>query len=101
MFDSIFAGAGSWFSLIGSAAMLFGSFLTKKYVIPFFKVGKRKQYAQYIALIADEVTDDLRIKHPQNSWLKHLDEAIDALIAITGVAPDIAARAVNAAANRK
>ncbi|RKX21920.1 MAG: hypothetical protein DRP35_03195 [Candidatus Zixiibacteriota bacterium] len=101
MFDTIFTGASSWFSLIGSAALLLGSFLTKKYIIPFLSVGKRKQFAQYIALIADEVTDDLRKKYPQNSWLKHLDEAIDVLVDITGVAHDIASRAVNAAVNRK
>lgn len=101
MFDSIFAGANSWLSILGSTALMLGSYLTKKYIVPFLRVGKRKQYAQYIALIADEVTDDLRAKYPQSNWLKHLDEAIDALITITGVTQEIASRAVNAATFRK
>jgi hypothetical protein len=80
--------------------MLVAGNLANKYLIPFLKVGKRKNYAGYIALIADEVTDDLRNRYPDNKWLEQLDRAIDQLIIICGISPEIAKRAISAAVNR-
>jgi hypothetical protein len=81
--------------------LLLAGHLARKYVIPFLQIGKRQRYAQFIAEIADEVTDDLRNRYPQKSWLKHLDEAIEALASICGVSSEIARRAINAAVSRK
>ena len=99
--ETLFSQPGTWVSLLGSVAMLLAGWAANKYVIPFLKVGKRQQYAQFIATIADEVTDDLRNKYPDKKWLEYLDEAVDRLIAICGVSPEIARRAISAAAARK
>ena len=99
--DNVFTQAGSWFGLLGSVGLSLVAFLANKYVIPWLRVGKRQQYAEYIATIADDITDDLRLKYPDKSWLEHLDEAIDQLIAICDIESEIAKRAINAAAARK
>lgn len=91
----------SWLGMLGSAGMIFLGHLTNKYILPFLKVGKRQTYATYIASIADEVTDDLRNRYPESEWLKHLDEGVDMVISICEISPQVARRAVNAAANRK
>lgn len=99
--DNIFAQSGSLLGLLGSVGLMFAGYVAQKYVIPFLSVGKRHRYAEYIAAIADELTDDLTGRYPDRQWLEHLDEAVDQLIAICGVGPDIARRAVRAAAARK
>ena len=99
--DPVIGGAGSWLTVLGSVGLLLAGHLARKYVIPFLQIGKRQRYAQFIAEIADEVTDDLRNRYPQKTWLQHLDEAIDALVSICGVSTQIARRAVNAAVSRK
>lgn len=93
--------SSSWLGLLGSVGLMLASHLANKYVIPFLQVGKRKHYAEYIAAVAADVTDDLKGKYPEREWLKHLDEAIDTLIAVCGITPEIASRAINAAASRK
>lgn len=75
--------------------------LGKKYLVPFLKIGKRKVYAQHILLIADEITDELRIKYPDKSWIKYLDEAVDKIMKVCNISQDVAKRAVNAAVSRK
>ncbi|MFQ5453787.1 MAG: hypothetical protein ACE5D6_06335 [Candidatus Zixiibacteriota bacterium] len=92
---------GSWLGILGSVGLLLASHLAKKYVIPFLQIGKRQQYAQFIATIADEITNDLKRKYPEKVWLKHLDEAVDSLIAICNISPEIARRAINASIYRK
>ncbi len=90
----------SWLGVLGSVGVLLAGNAIRKYVLPFLRVGKRHKYAQYIGMIADEVTDDLRALYPEKEWLKHLDDAVDRLIEICGVSTDIARRAVNAAVGR-
>ncbi|PWB69059.1 hypothetical protein C3F09_10665 [candidate division GN15 bacterium] len=99
--DSISIQGNSWLGLLGSVGLLLASYLAKRYVIPFLQVGKRQQYAQYIAVIADEVIDELRLKYPDRQWLTHLDEAIKTLAEICGISADIAERAIRASAARK
>ena len=97
----LFSEPTSWLGILGSAGLVLLGHVVNKYVLPFLKVGNRKQYAGYIASIADEVTDDLKNKYPDKEWLKHLDEAVDLVISICEISPEIARRAVSAAANRK
>jgi hypothetical protein len=99
--DSISMSGNSWLGLLGSLGLVLASYLAKRYVIPFLQVGKRQQFAQYIAVIADEVIDELRLKYPERQWLTHLDEAIKTLAAICGISSDIAERAIRASAARK
>lgn len=60
--EEIFNQPTSIMAILFSLASLALTQLVRKYVIPFLKIGNRKVYAQYIMLIADEVTDDLRKK---------------------------------------
>ena len=99
--DSIVTEPNSWLGVLSSVALLIATYVVKKYVIPFLQVGKREKYARFIATIADEVTDDLRGRYPNEEWVKHLDEGIDRLIEICGVSQEIARRSVGAAAARK
>ena len=98
--ESLFSEPTSWLGFLGSAALLLAAGVTKKYVIPFLRVGKRQKYARYIAMIADELTDDLRNTYPDKEWVQHLDEVVDRLAAICGVSPEIARRAINASVGR-
>ena len=99
--ENFFSQTGSWLGLLGSVGFLALGHVVKKYVIPFLGVGQRQQYASYIATIADDVTDELRLKYPDKKWLAHLDSAVDMLIEICGISREIAYRAVRAAAARK
>ena len=91
----------SFLGLLGSLGLMLASYLAKRYVIPFLQVGRRQRYAEYIATIADEIIDELRLKYPDRTWLQHLDEAIDTLADICGISSDIATRAIQASAARK
>ena len=86
--------------MLGSLALLLAGHIATKYIIPFLKVGKRQRLAELIAMIADEITDELRAKYDKD-WAKHLDQAVDKIIMILGVEPEVARRAINAAAARK
>ncbi len=98
--ESLFFNPASWLSVLGSFAVILGGHIATRYVIPFLKIGKRQRYAELIAQLADEFTDELRSKHDK-SWTKHLDEAVDKLIILLGISPEIARRAIKAAAARK
>ncbi|MCH7689642.1 MAG: hypothetical protein IIA17_01180 [candidate division Zixibacteria bacterium] len=98
--ESLLFEPASWFSVLGSFGLLLAGHIATRYVVPFLKVGKRQRYAELIAQLADELTDELRNKHDK-SWAKYLDEAVDKLIILLGISPEIARRAVKAAAARK
>jgi hypothetical protein len=75
-------------------------FVAKKYLLPFLTVGRRQRYAEYIAKIADEIISDLRTRYPDQEWLKHLDEAVELLVEITEISPEVGRRAIRAAVQR-
>lgn len=72
-----------------------------KYVIPWLKVARRKAYADHIFRIADDITDDLIERYPDNKWLNFLDQAVDKLMEICNVNKSVAKRAVNAQVTKK
>lgn len=84
-------------STVGIAVL---TYLANRHIIPFLAIGKRKQFAEYIATIADEVIDDLRAKYPNKAWLTKLDEAVETLVLICDIESEIARRAINASAAR-
>lgn len=90
----------SWLGILGSLAVILAGHIATKYVIPFLSVGKRQRYAELIAMLADEITDELKSKYDED-WTEYLDQAVDKLISILGIEPDVARRAINAAAARK
>ncbi|MBD3218866.1 MAG: hypothetical protein GF310_11360 [candidate division Zixibacteria bacterium] len=76
-------------------------FVGKNYLLPFLKIESRRRYASWIAHIADEITDDLVSRHPENRWLKFIDDSVDKLMDICGIEKEVASRAVNSALRRK
>ncbi len=92
---------GGLLELLGSVGILVAGWIANQYVIPFLKVGRRHRYAQLIATLADEITDDLRERYSEKEWLSHLDEAIDRLAEVLGIDNEVARRAVRAAVARK
>ncbi len=77
------------------------TWLSKKHLLPYLLIEKRRKYAGYIAAIADDLTDELRIKYPDKTWTIYLDEAVDKIIDICDINHEVAQRAVKAAAGRK
>ena len=101
MLETIFTSVAGWFGMVGTVILTLVGYIGKKYLIPYLVVAKRRQYAVWIAAIADEVTDDLRNRYPNNEWIVHLDAAVDRLIDVCDIEQKIARRAVNAAFGRK
>ena len=98
--ESLLFQPASWLNILGSFGLLLAGHIATRYVVPFLKIGKRQRYAELIAQLADEFTDELRNKHDK-SWAKYLDEAVDKLIILLGISLEIARRAIKAAAARK
>jgi hypothetical protein len=95
---------GNLFELLGGIGAVFMALVAwfaRKYLLPFLEIGRRRQYANYIAIIADEVTDDLVRRYPNESWVKYFDEAVDKIISICGIDIEVARRAASAAMSRK
>lgn len=86
---------------LGVLLLVFLGWAVKKYLIPYLNTEQRKKMAEYILLIADEVTDELSAKYSKNEMAKWLDQAVDKIIKITGVSEEVAARAIQAALARK
>jgi hypothetical protein len=106
MYLSAFTGIGNWitgniFSAVGALLLLMLGWAAKKYLVPFLNTELRKRMAEYILLIADEVTDQLVAKYPQNELFKWLDQAVDKIMEITGTSKEVATRAAHAALARK
>ncbi len=101
MIESLLTNVVAWTGVIGGVILLLVTRLTKKYLIPFLVIGKRREYARWIAAIADEVTDDLRARYPDNEWLQHLDEAVDKVIEVCDISREIGRRVTQAALARK
>ena len=106
MFSTILSGLGGWvsqntFEALGAILFLLLGWMTKRYLIPFLNTELRKRMAEYVLLIADEVTDQLVAKYPKNELLRWLDQAVDKIIEITGTSKEVATRAAQAALTRK
>jgi hypothetical protein len=106
MYLSVISDVGNWitgntFSALGALLLLMLGWAVKKYLIPFLNTELKKRMAEYILLIADEVTDQLVAKYPQNELFKWLDQAVDKIMEITGTSKEVATRAAQAALARK
>ena len=99
--EEMMSAPAGWVGLLGSMALMVVGHVGRKYLLPFLSVGKRQRYAGFVAQIADEITDDLRHKYPDREWTEWLDEAVDLLVDICEVGPDVARRAISAAVARK
>jgi len=106
MVISIFSAFGNWvtnntFEALGAILFLLLGWAVKKYLVPYLDTELKKKMAEYIFLIADEVTDQLVAKYPKNELLRWLDQAVDKIMEITGVSEEVATRAAQAALARK
>jgi hypothetical protein len=101
MLEVLLTNGLAWGGMIGSVILILVGHLTKKYLIPFLVIGRRREYARWIAAIADEVTDDLRARYPENEWIVHLDEAVDKIIEVCQISGEVARRSARAAVSRK
>lgn len=86
---------------MGAIIMIVVAWVTKKYLVPLLKVESRRRYAIYIAAIADEITDELRLKYPDKSWAVYFDEAVDKIIKICKIKSEVARRATRASISRR
>jgi len=106
MIITIFSAFGSWVTnntlqASGAILLLLLGLVAKHYLIPYLNTELKKKMAEYVLLIADEVTDQLVAKYPKNEVLKWLDQAVDKIMEITGVSREVATRAAQAALSRK
>jgi hypothetical protein len=86
---------------LGAMLMIYLGILVKKYLVPLLSVKQNRETAEYILVIADDVTDYFRLKFPSSHWSVWLDRAVDRIIEITGVGRDVADRAARASVARK
>lgn len=103
---NVFSSLGDWitantFGALGAILLLLLGWAVKKYLIPFLDTELKKKLAEYVLLIADEVTDQLVARYPKNELFKWLDSAVDKIMEITGVSQEVATRAAEAALARK
>jgi hypothetical protein len=106
MMITIFSAFGNWVThntleALGAILLLLLGWVVKRYLLPFLDTELKKKVAEYVLLIADEVTDQLAAKYPKNELLKWLDQAVDKIMEITGVSEEVATRAAQAALARK
>jgi hypothetical protein len=106
MLANVFSALGEWVTAnaiqaLGGVLIVILGWAVKKYLIPFLNTELRKRLAEYVLIIADEVTDQLVAKYPKNEVLRWLDLAVDKIMEITGVSNEVATRAAQAALARK
>jgi hypothetical protein len=83
---------GIW-GIVGIVA----AFLAKAYLVPFLKIEKNRRYAEWIARIADDLTDDLKHRYPEEEWAQRLDELVDKIMEVCSISEETARRALAAA----
>ncbi len=86
---------------LGSLGLLLLGWVVQKYLVPYLSTEKRKNLAEHILLMADEVTDYFILKYPKSNWSEWIDQAVEQIIQITGVDREVAVRAAKAAIARK
>ncbi len=101
VFDFIINNIAGLAGGTGAVFLALVAWFAKKYLVPFLQLENKRRYARYIAAIADEVTDDLVRRYPDESWVKYIDEAVDKIIDICKIDAEVAQRAVSAAMSRK
>jgi hypothetical protein len=106
MLANVFFALGEWIAAntlqaLGGLFIVLLGWAIKKYLIPFLNTEIRKKLAEYVLIIADEVTDQLAAKYPKNEVLRWVDLAVDKIIEVTGVSKEVATRAAQAALARK
>ncbi len=85
-----------------SALIALLGYIAKKYLLPWLDTTFKKKAAEYILIIADDITDELVIKYPEKEIWKFLDQAVDKLMKVCGIKErEVAERAIRASMSRK
>lgn len=105
-YPAFLGGALSWIqspvdATISALLLFFVGWAVKKWLIPFLSTEARKKVAEYVLVIADEVTDWLVAKYPEQDFYDYLDKAVDKIMEVCGVSRPVAERAAAAALGRK
>ena len=95
-----FFGARAYEALAAILLVVVG-IITKKYIIPLLTTIHARQTAEYILILADDITDYFAEKYPNAHWSNWLDRAVDKIIDVTGIGEGPAERAVRASIGRK
>lgn len=103
---NIFESIGGFFTApveygLTAIILLLVGWATKKWFVPLLNTALRKKIAEYVLIIADEVTDWLVQKYPGEKGYEYLDKAVDKIMEICGVSKEVAERATEAAMRRK
>ncbi len=85
----------------GAILMIYIGILARKYLVPLLAIQRNREVAEYVLIIADDVTDYFVMKYPNAHWSVWLDREIDRIIEITGVGRETAERVAKAAIARK
>jgi hypothetical protein len=106
MLANVFLALEEWIKAnislaLGALFIVLLGWAVRKYLIPFLNTGLRKRLAEYVLIIADDVTDQLAAKYPKNEVLRWVDLAVDKIMDVTGVSKEVATRAAQAALARK
>jgi len=105
-YPAFLGGALSWIqspvdATISALLLFFIGWAVKKWLIPFLSTEARKKVAEYVLVIADEVTDWLVAKYPGQDLYEYLDRVVDKIMEVCGVSKSVAERAAMAALARK
>lgn len=95
--DNLLSLAGGVWAVIGMVV----AYVARRHLLPLLRVERKRRYARWIAAIADDLTDDLRMRYPDRRWVEELDKAVDKIIEICGIDTEVAQRAIRAAAARQ
>jgi len=82
------------------ATIIFGA-LARAFLIPWLTESKKKQQAERLLILADDILDDLALAFPDSKLMSLIDAAVEALIKATGIKREVAERVVNATIKRK
>lgn len=105
-YPAFLGGALEWIKspvdgTIVALLLFFIGWATKKWLLPVLSTAARKKVAEYVLVIADEVTDWLVAKYPDKDFYEYLDKAVDKIMEVCGVSKPVAERAAAAALGRK
>ena len=102
-YPALLGGAQDWLTgtTFGMLVTLVVGWAAAKWLIPLLKTEFQKKLAEYILVIADEVTDWLVAKYPEKDIYRYLDAAVDKIMEVCGVKREVAERAAMAAMARK
>jgi hypothetical protein len=100
IFDWIF-GVIPDVAIVSTILFILG-WLAKRFVKPLLEVERNRAMATWIAHIADEVTDELVARYPDQQWDNWLDKAVDKVMEVCEIEKrEVAERAARAALGRK